>query len=117
MAKAREAISGSVPSVWMAFSVAWFHTMTGLGGGVLSLTSDSYDAAGHKLSETLRSPSSQVLRSTAMTYDLDGNVMSTTDGDGNVTLNTYDAAGNVATEEVIDAKRGPLSLSSMTYDA
>ena len=32
MARAREDITGSVPSVWMAFSVAWFQTMTALGG-------------------------------------------------------------------------------------
>ena len=32
MARAREAITGSVPSVWMAFSVAWFQTMTAFGG-------------------------------------------------------------------------------------
>ena len=51
------------------------------------------------------------------TYDLNGNVISSTDANGNVTTNTYDALGRLLTENTIATDTSKNVSKSNTYDS
>jgi YD repeat-containing protein len=52
-----------------------------------------------------------------MTYDQDGNVLTRTDGNGNVTRYGYDALGDVLSETLVAKGGGVVSIKDYSYDA
>jgi YD repeat-containing protein len=53
---------------------------------------------GQVLHQETRNPIGMLVAQTDNTYDQDGNLLSTTDGDGNVTVFAYDGAGRKTSE-------------------
>ncbi|TAM09378.1 MAG: RHS repeat protein [Nevskiaceae bacterium] len=56
----------------------------------------SYDAAGNLIQRTLADIGAQATRTTQASYDGNGQLLTYTDADGNVTTYTYDGGGNLA---------------------
>ncbi|OAI40494.1 hypothetical protein AYO40_00745 [Planctomycetaceae bacterium SCGC AG-212-D15] len=90
-------------------------------GGAGNYTTDSYDAAGNNVGENVYTfnpitSSYALTSSTTSAYNLAGQLIASTDGDGNVTNTTYDGAGNVLTQKVFDNQSNLISSVSYTYD-
>ena len=68
------------------------------------------------LSETTTDPADRLISSQAYSYDPAGNVLTTTDGVGNVVANTYDAAEQLVSEITRDAAGKVVASQSYSYD-
>jgi RHS repeat-associated protein len=113
------------------------------GAAALTSSTDTYDAFGNELTQTAgdghytvntddgdnRQTSSKVyaslaayqqgaapVTSSASTYDGDGNVLVSTEGDGNTTTDTYNGADQVLTQVVKDSSGTVVSSLTKTYD-
>ncbi len=76
-------------------------------------TSYEYDAWGH----VIRNTDSTGYSSGIITYDLNGNSITVTDANGNVTTNTYDALNRVIASNTVHPTDDSLNVSqSYTYD-
>ncbi len=78
--------------------------------GAGDVTLNVYDADGQLTSTTVGYGTAAAAK-TSYTYDANGNVLSETDPDGNVTSYTYNANGNVLTTTT------PIGVTTNTYDA
>ena len=88
------------------------------------VASTTLDAFGRPVRLVRATSQSQDARETAQTYDVGGNLISTTDAEGNVKSRFYDYAGRVIKEtQAIDADLGPLGINTQglerryAYDA
>ena len=88
------------------------------------VTSMTLDAFGRAVRQVRATSQSQDARETLQTYDAGGNLVSTTDAEGNVKLRSYDHAGRVIKEtQAINADLGPLGINKQglerryAYDA
>lgn len=75
-------------------------------------TSYEYD----RWARLVRTSDSTGYNSGTITYDLNGNVLTTTDANGNVTTNTYDALNRVLTSETVSDDTSKNVSKSYTYD-
>lgn len=77
-------------------------------------TSYEYDAWGR----SVRTIDSTGYNSGIVTYDLNGNVLTSTDANGNITTNTYDALNRVLTSNTVNPDNSSKNVSkSYTYDS
>ena len=76
-------------------------------------TNYEYDAWGH----LVRTTDSTGYNSGATTYDLNGNALTVTDANGNVTTNTYDALNRVLTTNTICSDTSKDVSKSYAYDS
>ena len=88
------------------------------------VTSMTLDAFGRAVRLVRATSQAQDARETLQTYDAAGNLVSTTDAEGNVKLRSYDHAGRVIKEtQAINADLGPLGINQQglerryAYDA
>ena len=88
------------------------------------VTSMTLDAFGRAVRLVRATSQSQDARETLQTYDAGGNLISTTDAEGNIKLRSYDHAGRVIKEtQAINADLGPLGINQQglerryAYDA
>ncbi len=68
------------------------------------------------LSETTTDPAGHLIRSDAYSYDKAGNVLTTTDGVGNVVTDTYNADEQLVSEITRDAVGQVVGAQSYGYD-
>ena len=74
------------------------------------------DANGNVLHQETRNSLGTLVSQTDNTYDPDGNLLTTTNGDGNVTVYTYDGAGR-KTSETVASGTPQAATTSYVYDA
>ena len=73
-----------------------------------------YDSRNH----LVRTTDSTGYNSGTITYDLNGNVLTSTDANGNITTNTYDALNRVLTSNTVNSNDSSKNVSkSYTYDS